>query len=79
LVSTTKPSSVSTHVGNYRVDLHRGAFTAPVYGPEGELCDDFRTNTLFTHLSKECGSNGDVEDLKYGILYALEAGTGERW
>lgn len=70
---------VSTPIGDYRVDLDRGAFTARVYGPEGELVDDLRTTLLFTHLSRSCGSKGDPDDVKYGMLYALEAGTGEQW
>ena len=70
---------VTTPIGDYRVDLDRGAFTARVCGPEGELVDDLRTAMLFTHLSRSCGSKGDPDDVKYGILYALEAGTGEQW
>lgn len=71
--------NVSTPIGDYRVELDRGAFTHHVYDPEGELLDEQRANKLFTHIPRECGSSGNPEDLKYGILYALEAGTGERW
>lgn len=70
---------ISTPIGDYRVELDRGAFTARVYGPENELVDDKRATTLFTHLSRNCGGKGDPDDVKYGILYALEAGTGEPW
>lgn len=70
---------VSTPIGDYRVDLDRGAFTSRVYGPEGELVDDLRSTLLFTHLSRSCGSKGDPDDVKYGMLYALEAGRGEQW
>lgn len=70
---------VSTPIGEYRVDLDRGAFTSHVHGPEGELLEEKRAQKLFTHISLDCGGNGDPEDLKYGMLYALEAGTGEKW
>lgn len=63
------------HIGDYRVDLDRGAFTSHAYEPEGELLDEQRAIKLLTHVSRDCGSNGDPDDLKYGILYALEAGT----
>jgi hypothetical protein len=70
---------VSTPIGDYRVDLDRGAFTCRVYGPDGELADEPRADKLFAHNSKSCGSNGNPEDLKYGMMYAPEAGTGEKW
>lgn len=70
---------VSTPIGVYRVDLDRGAFTHHVYGPEGELLDEPRATKLFAHISRDCGGNGDPEDLKYGMLHALEAGTCEKW
>lgn len=71
--------SVSTPIGDYRVELDRGAFTHHVYGPGGELLDGNRATKLFTHISRDCGGSGEPEDLKYGMLYALEAGTGEKW
>jgi hypothetical protein len=71
--------TVDTPIGDYRVDLDRGAFTARVYGPEGNLADASLTRSFFRHVSQECGGSGDYEDLKYGMLHALEAGTDQPW
>lgn len=64
---------------NYVVRMDRGSFEARVHGPhEGQLSDRMAAAFL-TDISESCGGNSDPTDLKYAILYSIEAGTGERW
>ncbi|MET4143773.1 hypothetical protein [Arthrobacter sp. UYCo732] len=63
----------------YVLRMDRGTFEARVYGPhEGQLSDRMAAAFL-TDVSESCGGNTDPEDLKYALLYSIEAGTGEKW
>ncbi|MBG0738837.1 hypothetical protein IV500_05305 [Paeniglutamicibacter antarcticus] len=63
----------------YIVRMDRGEFEARVYGPhEGQLSDRMAAAFL-TDVSEACGGNTDPDDLKYAILYSIQAGSGETW
>lgn len=63
----------------YVVRMDRGSFEARVYGPhQGQLSERMAT-ALLTDISESCGGAADPTDLKYALLYSIEAGTGEKW
>ncbi|HAG58657.1 MAG TPA: hypothetical protein DEP82_06400 [Arthrobacter bacterium] len=63
----------------YVVRIDRGGFDARVYGPHEVQLSDRMATALLTDISESCGGNADPTDLKYAILYSIEAGAGEKW
>jgi hypothetical protein len=63
----------------YVVRMDRGSFEARVFGPHQGQLSDRMAAAFLTDVSAACGGNTDPEDLKYALLYSVEAGTGEKW
>jgi hypothetical protein len=63
----------------YVVRMDRGGFEARVYGPHEEQLSDRMANAFLTDISESCGGSTDPTDLKYALLYSIEAGAGEKW
>ncbi|HAP90901.1 MAG TPA: hypothetical protein DCR15_14735 [Arthrobacter bacterium] len=59
--------------------MNRGSWDARVYGPGNGPLSARMADAFLTDVSEACGGKTDPEDLKYALLYSIEAGTGEKW